>query len=376
MKKNRLIHMILTMLTLFLAACSAQESSGDPGLKDALEGKFYMGAALNGQQIMGKDSASLELIHAHFNSVVAENCMKMGPIHPEEGTFNFELADRFIEFADVHDMYTVGHCLVWHSQAPDWFFTDEEGKEVSREVLIERMKEHIHTVAGRYKGKVDAWDVVNEAFEDDGSLRETPFYRIIGKDYLELAFIFANEANPKAELMYNDYSMFHKGRRDAVVELVRNLKAKGIRIDGVGMQAHYGMDFPTLEAFEKSIVAFAGCGVDVHITELDISVLPSPYSQAGAEISQRADYQEKMNPYTEGLPDSVDQALNQRWVDFFDLFLKHQDKIKRVTTWGISDLHSWKNNWPIRGRTNYPLLFDREFNPKPAVEEIIKSAKQ
>ena len=376
MKTNTLIHVALIMLALFLAACAPEVNSGEPGLKDALEGKFYMGAALNEQQILGKDSTSLALIQSHFNSVVAENCMKMGPIHPEEGAFNFELADRFIEFANDLDMYTVGHCLVWHSQAPDWFFTDEEGNEVSREVLIERMKEHILTVAGRYKGKVDSWDVVNEAFEDDGSWRETPFYRIIGKDYLEMAFIFANEADPEAELIYNDYSMYHEGRRDAVVELVRSLKEKGIRIDGVGMQAHYGMDFPTLEAFEKSIVAFAETGVDVHITEMDISILPSPWSQTGAEISKQADYQEKMNPYADGLPDSVDLALNQRWVDFFDLFLKHQDKIKRVTTWGISDLHSWKNNWPIRGRTNYPLLFDREFNPKPAVEEIIKSAGQ
>ena len=376
MKTNILTNVALIMLALFLAACAPEVNIGEPGLKDALEGKFYMGAALNEQQILGKDSTSLALIQSHFNSVVAENCMKMGPIHPEEGAFNFELADRFIEFADDLDMYTVGHCLVWHSQAPDWFFTDEEGNEVSREVLIERMKEHILTVAGRYKGKVDSWDVVNEAFEDDGSWRETPFYRIIGKDYLEMAFIFANEADPEAELIYNDYSMYHEGRRDAVVELVRSLKEKGIRIDGVGMQAHYGMDFPTLEAFEKSIVAFAETGVDVHITEMDISILPSPWSQTGAEISKQADYQEKMNPYADGLPDSVDLALNQRWVDFFDLFLKHQDKIKRVTTWGISDLHSWKNNWPIRGRTNYPLLFDREFNPKPAVEEIIKSAGQ
>ena len=168
------------MLALFLGL-SPEINSGEPGLKDALEGKFYMGAALNEPQILGKDSTSLALIHSHFNSVVAENCMKMGPIHPEEGAFNFELADHFIEFADDLDMYTVGHCLVWHSQAPDWFFTDEEGNEVSREVLIERMKEHILTVAGRYKGKVDVWDVVNEAFEDDGSWRETPFFTLLEK---------------------------------------------------------------------------------------------------------------------------------------------------------------------------------------------------
>lgn len=370
MKKTMLLFLALATLS-----CTSQEPA-EKGLKDALEGKFYMGAAMGGAQILGKDTATLELIHQHFNSVVAENCMKSGPIHPEEGKYNFELADQFIDFAQQHGMYTVGHCLVWHSQAPRWFFTDSAGNQVSRELLIERMKDHISTVAGRYKGKVHVWDVVNEAFEDDGSWRKTKFYEIIGEDYIELAFRFANEADPDAELIYNDYSMFHSGRRDAVVNLVNSLKEKGVRIDGVGMQAHYGMDYPDLVDFEESIVAFGNAGVEVHITEMDISVLPSPWSNAGAEISDRAEYMEKMNPYPGGLPDSVDAAMNQRWMDFFEIFLKHEDIIKRVTTWGVSDNHSWKNNWPIRGRTDYPLLFDREFQPKPVVAEIIKAAQE
>jgi len=366
---------ILLILVLMAMACTSQEPA-EKGLKDALEGKFYMGAAMGGAQILGKDTATLELIHQHFNSVVAEDCMKSGPIHPEEGKYNFELADQFIEFAQQHEMYTVGHCLVWHSQTPRWFFTDSAGNQVSRELLIERMKDHISTVAGRYKGKVHVWDVVNEAFEDDGSWRKTKFYEIIGEDYIELAFRFANEADPDAELIYNDYSMFHSGRRDAVVNLVNSLKEKGIRIDGVGMQAHYGMDYPDLGDFEESILAFGNAGVDVHITEMDISVLPSPWSNAGAEISDRAEYREKMNPYPGGLPDSVDAVMNQRWMDFFEIFLKHEDIIKRVTTWGVSDMYSWKNNYPILGRTNYPLLFDREFKPKPVVAEIIKAAQE
>ena len=373
MKKNALMAIAGLVPALLLLSC-APEQPGQKGLKDALEGKFYMGAALNYDQVTGNDSASMEVFHRHFNSAVAENAMKMGPIHPEEGRFNFDTADPFIDFTEAHDLYTVGHCLVWHSQAPDWFFTDGEGKEVSREVLIERMKEHIYTVAGRYKGKVDVWDVVNEAFNDDGSYRETPFYRIIGEDYLELAFRFAREADPGAELLYNDYSMFKEGRRNAVLGMAEALKQKGLRIDGVGMQAHYGLGFPSLEDFEASIVAFGEAGLDVHITELDITVLPAPWDNLGANVSDRAGYQEIMNPYAGGLPDSVALALNQRWVDFFDLFLKHQDKIRRVTTWGISDLHSWKNNWPIYGRTNYPLLFDREFRPRPAVDQIIENA--
>jgi endo-1,4-beta-xylanase len=374
MKKSLWKTGALYVILLATAACNSQEAA-EEGLKDALKGKFYIGTAMNGPQILGRDTASLEIIHTHFNSVVAENCMKSGPIHPGEDEYDFELADGFIDFADQNDLYTVGHCLVWHSQAPRWFFTDGEGNDVSREVLIERIRDHIATVAGRYKGKVDCWDVVNEAFEDDGLWRNNKFYQIIGEDYVELAFRFAHEADPDAELIYNDYSMFHEGRRNAVVQLVNDLKAKGLRIDGVGMQAHYGMDFPSLEDFEKSIVAFSEAGVDVHITEMDISVLPNHWN-VGADVRERFDYQEFMNPYAEALPDSVSTALNDRYMDFFHLFLKHADKIKRVTLWGVADHMSWKNNWPIRGRTDYPLLFDREYMPKPVVLEIIEAAKE
>ncbi|MCF8226422.1 MAG: endo-1,4-beta-xylanase [Bacteroidales bacterium] len=367
---------ILMLIVAMVASACTTQKSADEGLKDALEDKFYIGAALNGPQILGDDTASLKILHKHFNSIVAENVMKSGPIHPREDEYRFDLPDKFVEFGNENDMYIVGHCLIWHSQAPRWFFTDDEGNDVSKEVLIERMKTHISTVVGRYKGKVDAWDVVNEAFEDDGSWRSTRFYEIIGEEYMELAFKFAHEADPDAEFLYNDYSMFHQGRREAVVKLVNDLKEKGIQIDGVGMQAHYGMDYPSIEDFEKSIVAFAETGVDVHITELDIDALPRATRRMGAEISDRAEYQRSLNPYPDGLPDSLDIALNERYMDFFDLFLKHHDKIKRVTLWGITDHQSWKNNWPVRGRTNYPLLFDRNYEAKPVVKKIIETAKE
>jgi endo-1,4-beta-xylanase len=171
--------------------------------------------------------------------------------------------------------------------------------------------------------------------------------------------------------------MFHEGRRNAVVDMVKDLKSKGIRIDGVGLQGHYGLrsDNPPLDELEKSIVAFAEAGVDVHFTELDLDVLPSPDWTIGADVRRSFEYREKMNPYKEGLPDSVQMAQDQRWMELFDMFLKHQDQIKRVTLWGVTDLYSWKNFWPIPRRTNYPLLFDREYQPKPVVEEIIKAAK-
>ena len=374
MKKahNRIL-MIFLAGGLFFSALNGQHPSG-VGLKDALEGKFYIGTAMNGPQILGRDASSLKIIGEHFNSVVAENVMKSGIIQPREGEFNFDLPDQFVKYAEEHGMYTVGHCLIWHSQAPRWFFTDDQGNEVGREVLIERMKTHIHTVAGRYRGKVDCWDVVNEAFEDDGSWRKNKFYQIVGPEYVELAFRFAQEADPEAELIYNDYSMFHKGRREAGVALVNDLRAKGLRIDGVGMQAHYGMDYPEFGAFEESIIAFAEAGVDVHITEMDISVLPFPDPSVGADVRASFEYQEKMNPYPDGLPDEVAKAWNDRYMRFFEIFLKHREKVKRVTLWGVSDNHSWKNNWPIRGRTDYPLLFDREFQPKPVVGEIMQTA--
>lgn len=363
------------MLGLFTLSCTntAQE---EPGLKTALEGKFYMGAAMNGPQIMGLDTASLEILSQHFNSVVAENCMKSGPIHPGEEKYNFELSDPYVAYADENNMYTVGHCLVWHSQAPSWYFTDDEGKEVSRELLIERMQEHISTVVGRYKGKVDAWDVVNEAFNEDGSWRESPFYKIIGDDFIHLAFKFAHEADPDAELLYNDYNLYKPEKRDAVIALVKDLQANGLRVDGVGMQGHYGLNSPANEDVVNSIVGFSETGVQVHITELDVSVLPAPWDNTGANISDKAEYKAFMDPFQDGLPEEVAAAMNERWMELFDIFLAHEDKIKRVTTWGVADPDSWKNGWPIRGRTDYALLFDREFEAKPVVEKIMDAAGQ
>ncbi len=254
-------------------------------------------------------------------------------------------------------------------------FVDKDGKDVSREVLIERMKNHIYTVVGRYKGRVNGWDVVNEAIEDDGSFRKSKFYQIIGEDYIRLAFQFAHEADPKAELYYNDYSMSKKEKRDAVVAMVKNLQSQGVKIDGIGMQGHMTMDFPTLDEEEKSIIAFAGTGVKVMITELDLTVLPPPSNKVSADVALSYEYRKQLNPYPDGLPDSVAQAAHDRYAALFKLFLKHADKIERVTVWGLTDGQSWRNNWPIPGRTDYPLLFDRNYQPKPIVETIIKEAK-
>lgn len=349
----------------------ANAAKKDSTLKEAFENKFLIGTALNRRQIMGREPEAIEVVKQHFNSVVAENVMKSGRIQPRQGQFNFSLADEFVKFGERNDMHIHGHTLIWHSQAPEWFFEDEQGNPVSREVLIGRMKNHISTVVGRYKGRINSWDVVNEAILDDGSYRESKFYEIIGEDFVKFAFQFAHEADPEAKLYYNDYSMANPKKREGVVQMVKKLKEEGIPIDGIGMQGHVGLDRPALDEFEKSITAFGDLG-EVMITELDLTVLPSPWGDAGAEISRNFEYENRMNPYKEELPDIVKEQFRKRYIDLFQLFLEHEDVISRVTLWGVNDGNSWKNNWPVIGRTDYPLLFDRNNKPKPVVADLLE----
>ncbi|MDA3816842.1 MAG: endo-1,4-beta-xylanase [Prolixibacteraceae bacterium] len=371
MKRNILLLQLVgvTLMLLLFIGCDQPKT-----LKDAYSGKFYIGTAVNRYQIARNDTATLNVVKENFNAIVAENCMKSGSIQLREGEFNFEHADQFVDFGVKNDMFITGHTLIWHSQAPRWFFTDSLGNDVSKEVLLERMKDHIFTVVKRYKGKVKGWDVVNEAVLDDGSYRNSKFYQILGEDFIKYAFIYAHEADPETELYYNDYSMSATGKRQGVVKMVKKLQDQDVKIDGIGMQTHVGLDYPGLEEFRKSIEAFSALGVNVMITEMDVSVLPMPDRRVGAEISANFEYQQKMNPYNEGLPDSVYSQFEQRYIDFFKLFLEHQDAISRVTLWGVNDAYSWKNGWPMRGRTDYPLLFDRDNQPKPVVQKLIEEA--
>lgn len=375
MKTIKLLFVNAFLLVVFVGFTGCIPKT-QTGLKDAFKNKFLMGVAMNADQIMGKDFQGDELILKNFNSIVAENCMKSEVLQPVEGEFDFSLSDQFVDFGLKHKMFIVGHTLIWHSQAPSWFFVDSQGNAVSREVMIERMKAHITKVVSRYKGKVNGWDVVNEAFNDDGTWRESPFYKIIGKDYVKLAFQFAHEADPQAELYYNDYNMGKEGKRKAVVQLINELKNEGIRVDGIGMQGHMTMDYPAVEDYEKSIDAFSSTGAKVMVTEMDITVLPFPQKQISADVAMKYKYDSIINPYYKELPDSVAQKFDNRIAAFFQLFLKHQKQISRVTMWGLSDATSWKNNWPVQGRTDYPLLFDRNNKPKKAVKMIINEANK
>ena len=363
------------LIAAFVAACGNQKATvvEEPSLKDAVGDKFLMGVALNVNQSSGVDTSSIKLVKQHFNSIVAENCMKCEVIHPEEDCYDFTLADQFVSFGEKNGMAVIGHCLIWHSQLAPWFCVDEKGNNVTPEVLKQRMKDHITTIVTRYKGRIKGWDVVNEAILEDGSYRKSKFYEILGEEFIPLAFQYAHEADPDAELYYNDYAMNMPGKREGVVKLVSSLKEKGIRIDAVGMQGHMGMDYPDINEFEQSIVAFAGTGVKVMVTEWDMSALPTV--KQSANISDTVAYQKMLNPYPETLPDSVSKAWNNRMKQFFGLFEKHADVISRVTAWGVSDSDSWKNDFPVKGRHDYPLLFDRNYQPKPFVKEIMAESQ-
>ena len=340
-------------------------------LKDAFQGSFRIGAALNQAQFEERDARGGPIIAAQFNTTTPENVLKWGLIHPRVDGYNFDPADHYVAFGEKHKMWIIGHCLVWHSQTPAWVFQDDKSAPLTRDALLERMHDHIRTVVGRYKGRIAGWDVVNEALNEDGTMRKSPWFNIIGEDYIVKAFQFAHQADPQAELYYNDYSLENPAKRDGVVRLVRQLKAAGVPITAVGSQEHLHMDWPTLTQQADTIEAFKALGVKVNITELDVDVLPRVAPGNSADVSVRPAGGARPNPYVNGLPEEVQQALAKRYADLFSVFVKYPGTITRITFWGVTDADSWLNG---RGGTNYPLLFDRAGKPKPAFDAVIKTA--
>lgn len=373
MRNSKMILSVILCIWV-LSGCVCGEPQ-QVALKDVFASKFMIGAALNEGQIYGKNPAEAALIGRHFNTVTPENILKWEGVHPKPGEFNFAPADQLVELGEKHGMFVIGHVLVWHSQTPDWVFEDADGKPLSRQALLERMKDHIDTVVGRYKRRINGWDVVNEAIEDDGSLRKSKWQQIIGDDYIEKAFQYAHKADPEAELYYNDYNMWQEKHREGAIRLIKNLQNKGIHIDGVGFQGHWGFDYPKLEELEKSIIACAKLGIKIDITELDITVLPNAWDDRGADISKSYELQAKLNPYPDKLPVEIQKKLANRYAEIFSIFHKHTDKISRVTFWGVQDGNSWRNSWPVKGRTDYPLVFDRNCKPKSAFEAIVETVR-
>ncbi|HMP83537.1 MAG TPA: endo-1,4-beta-xylanase [Verrucomicrobiota bacterium] len=351
-------------------------------LKEAYKSDFLMGCAVNDAIVSGANGAAREIVVRQFNSITPENVMKAEVINPQPGVYNFGPADAFVSFGESNGMFMVGHTLVWHNQTPSWFFQDTNGVPHSREALIERMRGFIQVVAGRYAGRVQAWDVVNEVIDNDGSYRPTTWVRGIGDgdELVKLAFKFASEYAPGAELYYNDFNAWRPAKRDGIVRMVKMLQASGIRIDGVGIQGHWGLNYPKTEYIEAAIDAYAALGVKVMITELDVDVLP--LTKEGQIIGtgmsheqfQLEEFKTFLDPYTNGLPDSVQRQLTERYAELFRIFKNKRDKIARVTLWGLDDGMSWKNGYPIPRRTNYPLLFDRQKQPKPAFKAVLDVA--
>ncbi|QSQ30865.1 endo-1,4-beta-xylanase [Xanthomonas translucens pv. translucens] len=367
------------------AADAAATAAGTPaaattrGLKDAYAGAFLIGTAVNADIVSGKDAACAALVPRQFNAITAENAMKAEVVNPRPGVFDFAAADAFVAYGRRHSMFVVGHTLVWHNQTPDWFFVDAQGKPNGRDAQIERMRAHIQAVAGRYVGKVQAWDVVNEVIDEDGSYRNTKWVERVGDgdELVRQAFRFAAQYAPDAQLYYNDFNAWRPQKRDGIVRMVKMLQRAGIRIDGVGMQGHWGLDYPSLHDIEAAIDAYAALGVKVMITELDVDVLP--LTKEGQVIGtgmahkqfQLPEFKRFLDPYRDGLPADVQARLRDRYAELFQLFWRKRDKLARVSVWGVDDGMSWKNDYPVPGRRNYPLLFDRQCKPKPAFDAVL-----
>lgn len=346
-------------------------------LKDFFQNQFYIGAALSVDQICGKEPEAMDLVAKQFNSITPENIMKWEEIHPEPDRYNFNEADQYVAFGEKHNMHIVAHALVWYHQTPDWVFEDESGNPLSRDALLERMKDHIFTVMGRYKGRIHGWDVVNEAILKDGSFRRCKWLEIIGEDYVQKAFEFAREADPDVELYYNEFDYEHVPKTEGVIRLIRSLQDNGVQVDGVGIQGHWFLDYPKMELFESYVGALSKLNVKLMVTEMDIGVLPFvPMDSDVVPLSSFSEKKQKMlNPYPETLPDTIQIELAKRYEAFFHFFIKHHDLFGRITFWAVHDAQSWRNYWPIRGRMDYPMLFDKDCKPKPAFDTVIKTAQ-
>jgi endo-1,4-beta-xylanase len=342
-------------------------------LKGVAPKGLRIGVAINQAQSDGHDERALALVTRQFNQISPENLLKWEKVHPEPDRYDFEPADRYVELGVRHGMFVVGHVLLWHQQTPAWVQAGEGGKPLDRATALARLKTHIDRVVGRYKGRIGGWDVVNEALDEDGTLRKTFWLEAIGEDYIAKAFEYAHAADPAAELYYNDYNLWKPAKRDAAVRLVARLRAAGLRVDAIGEQGHWGIDDPPLAAIDAALAAIRASGVAALVTELDMDVLPRDPDMWGADLSKKTALRAKTNVYPDGLPAAVQQQLAQRYADVFRLFLKHG--VSRVTFWGVSDASTWLDDFPIPGRVNYPLLFDRSGREKPAFQAVLDVLK-
>jgi endo-1,4-beta-xylanase len=304
------------LLSLFTGIClSANAQDSSKGLKDYYKSYFPMGVAIRPQSVTGPEA---ELILKHFESVTAENAMKMGPIHPKEDEFFWTDADAIVNFAQTNKLKIRGHTLCWHNQTPNWLFKDGQGGDVTKEVLLKRLKDHITAVVGRYKGKIYAWDVVNEVIDDDDSkyFRDSPWYKICGEEFVTKAFEYAHEADPNALLFYNDYNTESAGKRERIYKMLKGLLDNKVPIHGVGLQAHWSIFSPTEQEIKQSIEMFSSLGLKIQFTELDISVYQSEHSRR----ERRADESDAFTP-------EMEAKQTEQYKMVFKVFREYKDKI-------------------------------------------------
>ena len=357
---------LLTVLLVSSTSIFAQwgrpvDYAAGPGLKDAYKDYFTIGVAVNQTNVT--DPAQIEIIKKQFNSVTAENDWKPGEIHPKEGVWNFEKADKIANFCRENGIKMRGHCLCWHSQFADWMFTDKKGKPVKKEVFYERLRDHIHTVVNRYKDVVYAWDVVNEAIADDNMMfrpgatpspyRQSKHFQLCGDEFIAKAFEFAREADPTGVLIYNDYSTVDPGKRERIYTMVKKMKDAGVPIDGIGMQGHYNIYSPDEEALDKAISRFSEIVNIIHITELDLRT----NTESGGQLMFSRGEAKPQAPY-------IATIQEDQYNRIFKIFRKHKDVIKNVTFWNLSDKDSWL------GVNNHPLPFDENFKAKRSLAVI------
>ena len=336
------------------------QPSPQKGLKDYYKAYFPIGVSVSAYDL--KNPQQAQLILNQFNSLTPENAMKWGQIHPEENVYNWKDADSIVAFAQAHGLRVRGHNLCWHENNPDWLFKDAEGKLVSKEVLLKRLKDHIDAVVGRYKGKVYGWDVVNEAIDDDSTkfLRNSLWYQICGDDFIIKAFEYAHEADPNAVLFYNDYNTERPEKRERVYRLLKMLKDAHVPINAVGLQGHWSVYEPSSDDLIATIKEFSSLGLKIQVTEMDISVYPWEKSSR----KKRPDEQDAYTP-------EIEQKQADKYAELFKIFREYKDVITGVTFWNISDKHTWLDYYPVPGRKNYPLLFDQNLQPKKAYYKVI-----
>ena len=362
--RNALTVLLATALAFAQSFCIAQKVQKSPfkassGLKDAYLNYFSIGVAITPNDLKGKQAT---FIKRHFNSITAENAMKMAAIQPKEDFFNWAAADSIVDFAIKNKINVRGHTLVWHDHMPSWFFIGPDGKQVSKELLLTRLQKYITAVMTRYKGKIYAWDVVNEAVDDEPKnyLRKSKWYEIIGEDFIAKAFEYAHAADPEAQLFYNDYNADRPDKRENIYKLLKNLKDKGVPIHGIGLQSHWNIYEVNEVDLKAAIEKYASLGLKLHFTEVDMSIYPW-------ELVPRNKREGENETFTVEL--AKQQADKYEMV--FRVFRQYKTVIENVTFWNVSDRYTWLDDYPVRGRKNYPLLFDAKLNPKPAYWKVV-----